>query len=463
MTVAVNERTADAEPLSRGRMVLFFLCALLLCGWHLDRGLNANTVSRAAMVAAVVEQGTLRIDAYHELTDDKALIDGHYYSDKAPLPALLLIPVYAPLVALGILGPGEHGLLTGKLLMLGGLICGSVPLALIITLCWLRIRSSPSAFSPALLAALPFLGSFLFVYSGSFNAHLLGALFLLLAFIALEGERHFVAGALCGCAVLCEYPLVLFPLAWVVWIFFSAADRKVSLQHVLRFTLGGLPLLVLMLAYNAILTGDPLSVGYQHEANYTFMHDGFGMAHPTLASLWGLTFSTYRGLFVYMPVMLLVVSALVLALRTRGLRTNAEILIPCLLSFLLIASYGMWWGGWAIGPRHLSAAAVLLAYRGLPLVAEHRWMRWPFVALSALGIGIAFIAKNTVWYSFPTEVKRPIEEILIPKLRDGAWTDMQIPVSFGMSPQTSSLAFVFVTLLVLVVLHRLDRSPMRTR
>lgn len=445
------------------RNVLFFLCTLLLCSWHLDRGLNANTVSRAAMVAAVVEHGTLRIDAYHELTGDKALIDGHYYSDKAPLPALLMIPVYAPLVALGVLGPGEHGLMTDKLLMLGGFLCGSVPLALIITLCWLRIRSNATAFSPALLAALPFLGSFLFVYSGSFNAHLLGALFLLLAFIALERERHFVAGALCGCAVLCEYPLVLFPLAWVVWIFFTAADRRAAFQRVLRFALGGLPLLVLMLAYNVLLTGDPLSVGYQHEANYTFMHDSFGMAHPTLASMWGLTFSPYRGLFVYMPVMLLVVLALVLALRTRGFRTNAEILTPCLLSFLLIASYGMWWGGWAIGPRHLSAAAVLLAYRGLSLVAEHRWMRWPFAALNVVGVGIAFIAKNTVWYSFPTEVKRPIEGILIPKLRDGAWTDMQMPVSFGMSPQSSTLAFVFVTLLVLVVMHRLDRSPIRTR
>jgi hypothetical protein len=31
----------------------------------------------------------VRIDAYHENTGDKALYEGHYYSDKAPLPSYL--------------------------------------------------------------------------------------------------------------------------------------------------------------------------------------------------------------------------------------------------------------------------------------------------------------------------------------------------------------------------------------
>ena len=74
--------------------VVFFLLVLALCSWHLDTGRNANTISRAAMVAALVEHGTLCIDPYEALTEDKALVAGHYYSEKAPLPALIVAPFW---------------------------------------------------------------------------------------------------------------------------------------------------------------------------------------------------------------------------------------------------------------------------------------------------------------------------------------------------------------------------------
>ena len=45
-------------------------------------GWNQN--SRFDLIRAIIEQGTLRIDAYHENTRDKAFFRGHYYSDKAP-------------------------------------------------------------------------------------------------------------------------------------------------------------------------------------------------------------------------------------------------------------------------------------------------------------------------------------------------------------------------------------------
>lgn len=54
-------------------------------------GWNQN--SRFDLVRAMVELGTLRIDAYHENTGDKAFANGHYYSDKAPGLALLAEPI----------------------------------------------------------------------------------------------------------------------------------------------------------------------------------------------------------------------------------------------------------------------------------------------------------------------------------------------------------------------------------
>ena len=43
-----------------------------------------NELSRYDLVRALVEQGTVQIDSFHENTGDKAFKDGHYYSDKAP-------------------------------------------------------------------------------------------------------------------------------------------------------------------------------------------------------------------------------------------------------------------------------------------------------------------------------------------------------------------------------------------
>src|SRR5215469_11181402 len=53
-------------------------------------GWNQN--SRFDLLRAIVERGTLQIDAYHTNTQDKAHFRGHYYSDKAPGLAFLAVP-----------------------------------------------------------------------------------------------------------------------------------------------------------------------------------------------------------------------------------------------------------------------------------------------------------------------------------------------------------------------------------
>ncbi len=442
------------------RNLPFLLAMLLLCSWHLDRGPNDNTMSRAAMVAAIVEHHSLCIDAYHTRTQDKSLIGGRHYSDKAPLPALLVAPCYAALVASGIVRAGEEGLLTPQLLMLGGLVCGSVPLALIITLCLVRLgRTSP--FVPrGILAAVPFLGSFLLVYSGSFNAHLLAALFALLALMAVEDDRQLVAGLCAGCAVLCEYPLVVLAAWWALLPLLSPGDRNVRWRRTLAFIAGGVPPAALLLAYNAVLTGDPLSIGYEHEAHYTFMHDGYGLSAPSATALWGLTFSGYRGLFVFMPVLFLGLLAWLAGARHASLLRRDPVMPAILVLLLVIASYRMWWGGWAMGPRHLTTAAVLLAYRWLPLLGERPRLRTPFIVLGLSGLAMAVAAKCTLWYSFPTEVTEPLRERLWPALKEGAWTDMQVPVWFGASPAAASLLFTAVLCGTLILLWWRERRTM---
>src|SRR5919202_6154659 len=84
-------------------MRLPLLVGLLLLGsyayFYQGGGWNQN--SRLDLSRALVERGTLQIDAYADNTGDKAVFDGHAYSDKAPGQALAAVPPLA--IGIGLL------------------------------------------------------------------------------------------------------------------------------------------------------------------------------------------------------------------------------------------------------------------------------------------------------------------------------------------------------------------------
>src|SRR5688500_9076120 len=54
-----------------------------------------SPASRFALTSAIVEHGELNIDRHADSTGDRALVDGRWYSDKAPVVSLLAVPPYA--------------------------------------------------------------------------------------------------------------------------------------------------------------------------------------------------------------------------------------------------------------------------------------------------------------------------------------------------------------------------------
>src|SRR5262249_3688134 len=75
------------------RGALFALLLLSYAYFYQAGGWNQN--SRFDLVRAITNDDALRIDPYSKDTGDKALFEGHYYSDKAPGAALLAVPVVA--------------------------------------------------------------------------------------------------------------------------------------------------------------------------------------------------------------------------------------------------------------------------------------------------------------------------------------------------------------------------------
>ncbi len=71
--------------------VALWLCLSFV---HQSRFDGATPASRLDLLFAIVVDGTLAIDRYHENTPDKAIHRGVYYSDKAPGTVLLALPAF---------------------------------------------------------------------------------------------------------------------------------------------------------------------------------------------------------------------------------------------------------------------------------------------------------------------------------------------------------------------------------
>ncbi len=407
------------------------------------------------MVAAVVEHGSFQIDLYHELTADKARIGDHYYSEKAPLPSLVMIPFWWLVTTIGLSQPGTNGLLTESLLRWSGFICASIPLALIMLWTWRRLRLKQLPITDSWMAMLPFLGSFLFVYSGSFYGHLIAGMFVLFAWDRTVKGDFFVAGIFSSAAVLCEYSLFVFPMIWCIQLL--VMRRWNTLKDLV---IGGLPAVLVLLAINWSITSDPFSLAYSQVDSHADTERLFGLAFPSLEALAGLLISPFRGMFVFAPVSILCTIVIFQRIGKMSLQRifRHPLILPSVILILMIASHSMWWGGWAIGPRHLTTVAILVLAAGLPLLANRKSLDWIFIVLCFLGVAVNFAAKNTIGYSAPTEIKDPINELILPAFFEGRFTEGQLPVLAGIDPTASTIAFFLIFVLSLIALRVIDRK-----
>src|SRR5262245_64689993 len=80
-----SSTAVKTSGIARPRRVAVVMTAALVVSYayfYQAGGWNQN--SRFALVRAILERHTLQIDAYQLHTGDRALYEGHYYSDKAP-------------------------------------------------------------------------------------------------------------------------------------------------------------------------------------------------------------------------------------------------------------------------------------------------------------------------------------------------------------------------------------------
>ncbi len=410
--------TQSAQPGSRIPALTLALGVLVAWGWFYN-GADINQIARYDMVFAFVEphptdQYTFRIDRFVDQPatglrpntwdwSNNPKHDAHHYPNKAPGPSLLAIPFYFVMYHVeewAGLNPLEPSVTYVNCYLLN-LIVTVIPAALaaMVFYAFLHRWTHQPLWSYVCTAGL-FFGTSMFPFGTQFWGHSLAASMLVLSVCLGSGRSRphtFAAGCLMGMVVLSEYTgamALVTVVAAMLW-----QKRWKSLP---TYFAGGLLPLALYAGYHWICFGNPIVPGViytnsrflsEHAVGGLFYLTSFGEA------LWGTTFSPYRGIFWYMPVLL---TAPVAFGPLRSCKHRQWILPAAaiaLLFALMNACFNGWDGGNGAGPRYLilslSMYWLLIAIGGARILRQAR-TRWKLAFKITFG-GLLAVSLANMW------------------------------------------------------------------
>ena len=396
--------------------LLFIL--LLLPYVYFNHSDGWNQGSRLAELHAVVLKHSLMIDAYHDMTGDKALVAGHYYSEKAPAIALIALPAFAMTAwiqqQMGIDPDSEPARHVSNWTATAGSIGILVAGGGVAFFALLRRRVGDRVALGSTCAL--FLGSLIFPYATALFAHagtvalLTVALWAVLDRGSTARQRAYAGGICAGLAIASEYPAVI-PVAGLFgYLAYSDRDRA------RRFAIALLPGVTLILFKNFLSTGSPFELlyGFNPQFPHESASQGFGHTLPRLHVASALLWSEYRGLFFWNPILLMALPGAIALVRAD--RAEAVMILGVIaLCFLEATSFRNWYGGNAIGPRYLSPALPFLGF-----VAAHGIQRFPKTGGVLAVVSIVLMAMVTAVMIDPAQdVTTPLTDIYLVRLEQG--------------------------------------------
>lgn len=366
------------------------------------------------------ESGSFRIDRFISdakrgiNTGDWAQYEGHYYSNKAPGTIWLGVPAYFVLYWL------ERGVGVEPTSTVATLL-NAYAIHVAATVFWvalsapffllLIVRLSGSWMTAWALTLALYWGSLLFPFSTQLWGHPSAAAFVALGLFALSCQTQgalFLAGVCLGMAVACDYLGAV--VAAVALLVVTLIYRT---RGVLALVAGGALPALLLAAYHWACFGTPFTTASAH-SNPEFLIDGqlgglFGAV--SLEALWGITFSSYRGLFFFCPVLLLALPGALLARDAAGSASIVrKVAWLSVIGMLLVnASFNGWHGGSSAGPRYqiLALPAYALLLSGLPAKKPWHYAFWVSLALSASNMLITALTAPAT----PQAWRAPLEQL----------------------------------------------------
>ena len=369
-------------------------------------------------------QGRADIDPWQWQTKDKAWVDGHFYSVKAPGLPLLTLPAYMGLDAAGAwsvsreaaqnasqadhprwVPPGrsytyvvEFGFDPHRALHVQRQVQDETPMVWALTLLgavipailllllvrWVADRVEPGYGTAAAITLG--LGTILMTFAAEYFSHVASAALGFAAFSILFVERQrpprlalvALAGLVAGLAVTFEYPL---GLLGIVLLAYALSRRASRVPRILAYgaaaVIGAAP----ALAFNAWALGSPFHFayssaiavqGFSGHAVLGLNDPGFfGIGLPQPGAVLDLLIAS-RGVLTLTPILAVAVVGLFLMRQGRW-RAEANLALAVAAVFFIYNS-GYWlpFGGGTPGPRFMIPAlpfvalGLAVAYRRIP-------------------------------------------------------------------------------------------------
>lgn len=362
-------------------MILFLV---IQCFVDIDGFVNAR--SRWATMVAMTEQRTFCIDRYREHTIDWARTpDGHYFSNKAPGPALIGFPLFWVVdraltsgLADADARDAQRVASRREVLHWLSIITQAVPQALLVLL---LVRAMQELAFPTIalhVAAVAILfGNTGSLFMNTYFGHGMAEMFTLALLLALHRRDLPLAGLFLGFTILSDYSGAL--LVPPVFLFLGLRRGRL-LRELGALVLGGAIPGVLFAFYHWRCFGSPFALAnkYQNPVFVDLARDAgnlWGVLRfiPKGRVLIDLVKGPTRGLVYTQPwVLMSLVLLPVLYWRRQRLsvlhRPFARWLIPFALATFTLClwmngCFGGWHGGATPGPRYLS-----IAFPGLALL-----------------------------------------------------------------------------------------------
>ena len=421
------------------RLLYYALGAGLLLSYaYFYQGGGWNQNSRFALVRAMTERDTLQIDAYRDATGDRAVWNGHFYSDKAPGVSLLsFVPVDVVRALNNAAGidPDSDAAITRTSYAATVVVSAVFTAAAALCVLWLSLAWGYSR-GAALFAATAYgVATPAWCYATLFMGHALCAGCLMIAFTAAVALRDapperavklaWTIGLSAGWAVVSEFPAavpVLFICGLTVAVMSGTGRGLAATQTVaIRVAAGGAIAAAILLVYNTAAFGSPFHLGYASEEGFEQLQTGFfGLSRPELWRVREILIGSYRGLLPIAPLVAVMPIGLALLATTRPRVAPAITAAAVGVFYLLLnASYFYWEGGWAFGPRQVMPALPFLALGLAPL-----WDGWKAAGRAVLagawlwGAALTLVAVSTTPQP-PAAIMRPVSELMVPAFREG--------------------------------------------
>lgn len=381
--------------------ILPFLLCFLALNIYSRSGGTTNAMSRYATLRAMSHDASFQINKYQEWTVDWAIKDGIIFSNKAPAPMLLGLPIFFILDNLSLLTSKHENPALKKVTAtpraLLSLLMQSIPYAL---LCWvivlwmIAVKYNKQAILFFSITAL--FANTAVIFMSYYFGHAISTLFLLATAFFLIKEDFKLVGLFYGLALLSEYTAAIILLPLLISIFYI---NKKNFRWVKPFIIGGIFPGILWCWYHIATVGSPFAIPaqFQNPRWITISEDHellWGMfSPPNFKILLELLIGNSRGILFTQPwVLVLIPFSLWQLFKPIGRHLKA-LIIFCNLSLLFLllmnSSFNGWHGGSTSGPRYLAMIIPCFALLGAALYIQmnniyYKILLWGSIAASLL-------------------------------------------------------------------------------